>query len=124
MMDHAIIKSLVTMNEMINDRKYSDKACCLNETLVGNEFVQRATSNNGVTITIDDKVLIIYLVSHDYDLATIKKLIQPHGGDVDVIIVTSEKLLSYQLTDLESYNKNISAFQLKELQFNITKHCL
>lgn len=125
-MDTSIINSMKTILEMIKDRQYNVNIEAINETLITDSFIQKSKSKPGIMINVDNKVMIIYQILKDkVDMPSLKKFLDEYNEiDLDVILITQEKLLLKQLEDLKLYQKNISSFQLKELQINITKHFL
>lgn len=111
-----IIQSLKTIIEMLNDRKINtglnpDMA----NDLIGN--------NSNYFEFIIDKIKIIYYLTSKFKWADLKPNLENKDYE-QYILVVKEKLTQNNIKLINALQINIQIFDIKELQFNITKHIL
>lgn len=112
-----ITNSLRTLIEMLNDRKLNTGLSPADASnLVG-------TNLNFFKFDIEN-VRIIYYLPSKFKWADLKA-----SFDIDkkydlFIVVVKEKLTQNNIKLMNALGLPIQSFEIKELQFNITKHCL
>ena len=135
-MTDQIIKCLLTLEQMMFDRKYPswseqikniDKAEVKKTAMLKNvfHFDMKEESESHGNIHHQHKLRILFAMQPKFKLSDIKKMIEE---DFELtIIVLRDKVSTTNLKSIEEMKKNvgdIQVFHLKELQFNITHHYL
>lgn len=116
-----VMKSIETLRSMMLDR---------NATEIYQELMELSpekledTLASKHTFMVDARPSrILYALSSKFKLADVKKFIEDDDFTY-VMIVTKEKLSSINQRAISEIKKNVQVFELRELQFNITKHTL
>lgn len=117
-----VFQSLVTIKEMMFDRQCDKIANSLQNYALEN--VEQIVSHKNIfTIDLDDNSLrIVYALAPKFKFQDVKKHFDAEFECY--ILVSREKVTSTNVKSIEDYSKNIQIYELKELQFNITKHVL
>lgn len=110
----SIHKSVKTLSEMLFDRGYYEES----KYLMSSSFVNE---KNIFNIDINDSFRIIYNLNNRFKFADIKKYFD---DEFTFIVITLEKISSTNMKIINEIKKDIQVFEIKELQFNITKHHL
>jgi DNA-directed RNA polymerase subunit H (RpoH/RPB5) len=106
---------------MLADRKFALDG--LNTSLVY-EVIKSNSNKQGFEITIDTRLKIIYYLSNKFKWSELKKFFDEETAYDLYILVVVDKISQNNLKQINALNINIQIFDIKELQFNITKHIL
>lgn len=122
--------SYKTIMEMLADRQIlTDEEMNVLKGFSSNELVAFASTSRQIfNLDIGDKVRIIYYLNK-FKTVDFKPFVE--GGDFKLyIVVVAEKLTTNNMKTITEFEKNsevplvMQFFELRELQFNITKHVL
>lgn len=110
-------QSLKTIIEMLNDRKY--------QTGITPEGVFDLIGNNPnyFEFTID-RIKVVYYLPSKFKWVDLKKSFEDEEPYSLYILVVKEKLTQNNIKFINSMKLGIQIFEIKELQFNISKHKL
>lgn len=114
-MDVSISKCIKTISEMLTDRGFQDEA---NE-IFDCDFKKDKSIFN---IDINSTFRIVFNLNCRFKFADVKKYFDDDFKYY--ILVISEKISTTNYKTLVEIGKDIQTFEIKELQFNITKHHL
>lgn len=110
-------QALKTIIEMLNDRKIpTGLTPAGSETLIG--------SNPNYFEFIIDKIKIIFYLPSKFKWADLKPSFEDENPYDLYILVVKEKLTQTNIKLMNAMSLQIQIFDIKELQFNITKHKL
>jgi DNA-directed RNA polymerase subunit H (RpoH/RPB5) len=93
-----------------------------NKTLI-QQSVEQNASKMGFEVELPN-IKIIYYLSPKYKWSELKKYFQEVDQEALYILVVNDKVSQSNMKTLNELNLNMQIFDLKELQFNITKHVL
>jgi DNA-directed RNA polymerase subunit H (RpoH/RPB5) len=114
-----IVKSFITLKEMLDDRKYN--AEMLN-AISDVELDVMSKTNKIFSIQVNDNTKIVYYINSKFKINDLKKYFIDNEH---VILVFKEKINNLNIKNLrEQTNVTIEIFMMKELQYNISKHTL
>lgn len=118
----TMTKALTTLVEMLEYRKDFDNSkfvkSFINENL--NDFLSRKTIFH---VDHEDKLRLIFHTGTKFKGSDVKKLFE----DVDFklfILIIQEQATNINMKGIDELKLNIQVFDVRELQFNITKHYL
>lgn len=118
----VITNSIKTIIEMLNDRgiKMDIQTDAINDIISSN--------NNRITFeVILNKIKIIYYLNMKFKWSEMKKVFDNEDPDnkYDLyFLIIKDKISQSNMKLINALNLNIQIFDIKELQFNITKHIL
>lgn len=116
-----ITKSLRTILEMLDDRQI--ELPIINKD--GYENMIDATSNKPVFYIVIDKIKVMYYLPVKFRWSELKKSFDEDEGTYDLIIlIVKEKVSQNNLKLINDLGLNLQIFDIKELQFNISRHVL
>lgn len=120
-----VVKSLRVLAEMLHDRGIDGTDAI--GTFTDSEVASIMKTKQSFNIDIDNKVRVIYVLNPRPKWADVKKYFpSTDDGETEfesMILVTREKLNSGDMKKLIDLPK-LQAFEIKELQINISKHVL
>ena len=117
-----VAKCLQTIREMLEDRGVTNMDSLNNITPV--EIQGIINKKNTFCIDMDKDIRIIIDLSSKFKIAEVKKLIDPENMFGLYIIVAKEKINTQDIKKFNDFKVEYQLFDLKELQFNISKHYL
>lgn len=117
----SVSKSFNTITEMLGDRQFNLDG--LNTSLVY-ELIKNNANKQGFDITVDSRLKIIYYLSNKFKWSELKKYMDETNMYDLYILVVADKISQNNMKQINALNLNIQIFDIKELQFNITKHIL
>lgn len=119
---HIILKSFKTILEMLNDRKIDVNG--IDENLIAEQIKQNA-SKIGFEIKINN-INVIYYLSQKFKWTELRKIIDEDRMEPNFlhIFIVNDKISASNMKSLNALNINMQIFNIKELQFNITRHVL
>ena len=114
-----IVKSYVTLKEMLTDRGYNtDMLTAISDV----ELDAMAKANKIFSIQVNDNTKIVYYTNSKFKINDLKKFF---ADDEHIILVFKEKINNLNIKNLkEQTNVTIEIFMMKELQYNISRHIL
>lgn len=118
-----IVKSLGTIHEMLTDRGVDVS----NIDKVGLAVIVDANQNKPSLDIVMNNVKILYYLSNKFKWSELKKLFDDDENLSKyelVILVTKEKVSQNNLKLIHGLGLPLNIFEIKELQFNISKHVL
>lgn len=118
-----VFKSIETLKEMMRDRGASVLESRLNE--ISPTWIDETLASKN-TFLIDTPLAharIMFVLSSKFRLADVKKFLEDDEFEY-IMLITKEKISSINLRAIAEMRRNIQAYELRELQFNITKHML
>lgn len=115
-------RSLGTIFEMLMDRGISGVAQAI-EKYSSNEVSSILHSKQTFCIDIPEEIRIVFDIGSKVRINDIKKLIEEEEFKL-YIIVTREKLGANDQKKMNELKVEFQLFDMKELQFNISKHML
>ena len=117
---YIILNSFKTIVEMLKDRKIDH--IINTESIV--EQLKRNAGKIGFEVRIN-KINIVYYLSQKFKLTELRKVI---GDSMDqellYIFIVNDKISASNMKSMNALNINMQIFNIRELQFNITKHVL
>lgn len=122
-LDHDVLASLLTVAEMLSDR--GDSPELIEKCKHPDRFLDPAQSKQ--TFSLEARSAGLMLVcdtSPKFKVATIKKYLDAEDFDRFIVIAREKPSSNATKTMAEYADKAIQFFELRELVFNITKHCL
>lgn len=118
----AVVRSLQTLLEMLNDRKV-DLGGISPESAY--ELLHAFVSNNKTLFElVINKTKIIYCLSSKVKWSELKKFFEEENPLSLYICVFKEKLSQNNNKMLANLKLNLQVFDIKQLQFNISRHVL
>lgn len=114
-----IIKSFITLTEMLTDRGIKNVS---DHILFGEEEVA-AIINNKYVFNIDvneREVRIIYNINNKLKFNDIKKFFEDEF--TTYIVISKDKINANETKKFDELKVDYQTFELKDLQFNISKH--
>ncbi len=121
-MNNMIDKAMVTLAEMMDDRKNPDLALFV-RSYTPDKIKAIASFNQVFTLDMDQQLRIIFHIAYRFKIADIRKYFDNPIFDSYIVIVR-EKITTVNIKTINEINKDIQIFEMKELQFNITKHVM
>lgn len=118
----AILKSYSTVIEMFEERDRKPLAEDLRKIGVA-EIDQLLRNGSIFTIDIRNDVRIIYCLEPKVKTADLKKYIEDTEFQ-NYLIILRDKLSATNQKSIQEMNKPVEMFELRELQYNISKHIL
>ena len=117
-----ILNSLKTIIELLHDRKLNMSNISVEQFY---PFIDANLTRTLFSLKINKVRIIYYLPSKIKKKDLLQKLTEDsEEGDTDLtILVLKEKLSQNNMKELANFN-NIQLYDIKELQYNITKHVL
>ena len=123
-----VVQSFNTITEMLIDRNIlSESELTILKSLKQEEL--RIFANRGIfNIDIGGKVRVIYYLSK-FKIGDYRPFIENSNFD-QYIVILSEKLTTNNIKSIQEFEKKlenpviVQFFELREVLFNITKHCL
>jgi DNA-directed RNA polymerase I, II, and III subunit RPABC1 len=123
-----IHNSFKTLLEMFNDRKID--VLDINETILQETLISNA-SKIGFSIelsasTTASTIKIIYYLASKFKWSELKKFFEDLSDQDNTlyILIVADKISQNNMKSIYALNLNLQIFNIKELQFNITKHVL
>jgi DNA-directed RNA polymerase I, II, and III subunit RPABC1 len=118
-----VMKSLTTIFDMLRDRRVDgvDEAA---ERYSVNEISSILSSRQTFNLDIKDKVRIIFDVGSKMKSADVKKIVELDTDFALFLIVSREKAGANELKKLKELKVEFQVFDMRELQYNISKHML
>lgn len=118
---HQVYKSLITICEMMTDRGLEDISTELQKITL-QDIISMMSQRNVLTIDIGTRFRLVYALAGKFKIVDVKKLLEE---DFEMImLVTKEKMSSTNAKTIDDMKKEIQVFDIRELQFNISKHKL
>lgn len=117
----VVSKSFNTIIEMLTDRHINVDG--LNTSVV-HEIIKNNSNKQGFDIITDNKLKIVYYLSNKFKWSELKKYLDDTEAYELYILVVADKVSQNNMKQIMALNLNIQIFDIKELQFNITKHML
>ena len=116
-----ISKSLNTIIELLKDRGYK-----LEITIDSLTDLINQNANTTIFQVILEKIKVIYYLANKFKWSEIKKTLETEQENPYelYIFVVKDKISQNYVKSINELNLNIQTFDIKELQFNITKHTL
>ena len=116
----AIVKSFNTILEMLKDRNVN--VTSINSTAIENVLVTSSLSNIAFKVQVEHIVLLYYL-SCKFRWLDMKKIVEESmDPKLLYIFIVNDKISLNNMKSINSLGLNYQIFNIKELQFNITKH--
>jgi DNA-directed RNA polymerase subunit H (RpoH/RPB5) len=123
-LDADLVASLRTVAEMLRDRATPGVGDLIDRCEHPGAFLD---SNSKLTFAFEApeaSLMVVCDTSSKFKVATIKKFLDAEGYS-KFIVVAREKPSSNAVKTMSEYSdKSIQFFEMKELVFNVTKHCL
>lgn len=119
----AVTNSLKTIMEMLHDRKIELSANAADILTSG----YSTRFNKMIFEIIIDDIKLIYYLSPKYKWSELKKNFEDTEENNKYslhILITKDKISANNMKSINELKINIQIFDIKELQFNITKHVL
>lgn len=116
----AVYKSFTTIIEMLEDRKFNTGG--LSKDASQELLEPFVTSNKHLFEVIVNDAKIIYCLSSKVKWTELKKLFEDEPSFSLYILVIKEKMTQNNTKMLASMKLNLQVFDIKHLQFNISKH--
>jgi len=118
----AIVKSFNTVLEMLKDRKVD--VSNINQTIVTESLVKSSLSSVSFKIQIEN-INIVYYLATKFRWPDMKKIVE-EGLDPSLMymFIVNDKISLNNMKSINALAINYQIFNIKELQFNITKHIL
>jgi DNA-directed RNA polymerase I, II, and III subunit RPABC1 len=119
--NQLLYNSVGTILEMLYDRGYDMSG--INKDDIYTSLTNK--NNHTISIITGEKVIdVIYYLPFKFKLAEARAVININPKADLTIIVLNDKLSANNTKSVLELGKNINIFEIKELQFNITKHIL
>jgi DNA-directed RNA polymerase subunit H (RpoH/RPB5) len=116
----AVYKSFTTIIEMLEDRKFNTGGLSKDAS---HELLEPfVTSNKNMFDVIVNDAKIIYCLSSKVKWSELKKLFEDDTPYSLYILVVKEKMTQNNTKMLASMKLNLQTFDIRHLQFNISKH--
>lgn len=116
-----LYNSVGTILEMLNDRGYDMSGINKDDIYTG----LTNKNNHTISMVIGDEVIeVIYYLPSKFKLAEARTVININPKAKLTIIVLNDKLSANNTKSVLELGQNINIFEIRELQFNITKHIL
>jgi DNA-directed RNA polymerase subunit H (RpoH/RPB5) len=116
-----VFKSIETLKEMMHDRGASELKNRLNE--ISPSWIDETLASKNTFFIETSRARIMFVLSSKFRLADVKKFLEDDDFDY-VMLITKDKISSINLRAIAEMKRNIQAYELRELQFNITRHML
>lgn len=116
----AVYKSFTTVIEMLEDRKFNTGG--LSKDASRELLEPFVTSNKTFFEVIVNDAKIIYCLSSKVKWSELKKLFEDEPSYSLYILVVKEKMTQNNTKMLASMKLNLQTFDIRHLQFNISKH--
>lgn len=113
-----IYKSFETILEMLNDRKID--VAHINKTILEKTLLENS-NKTGFEIEIDN-IKIIYYLSMKFKWSELKKFFETPNENALYLLVINDKISQNNMKSINALSLQMQIFNIKELQFNITKH--
>jgi DNA-directed RNA polymerases I, II, and III subunit RPABC1 len=117
-----IARSLKTIIEMLQDRKIH-----IENSTATLEHILDSNQNRNVFDVIFDDIRVVYYLTPKIKYADLAKALEGEGNNGDyrlILLVVAEKLSTSNLKSIAGLGLPIQIWNIKELQYNITKHVL
>ena len=120
-MNIFVSKGLTTLGEMMVDRSDTDYANFINGYSIAD--IKSIVSHKQVfALDYNNRLRIIFHIASRFKIADIKKMFDDPFEIY--IVVVRQKMTTTNLKTINEIKKDIQVFELKELQFNISRHML
>lgn len=116
----AVYKSFTTVIEMLEDRKFNTGG--LSKDASRELLEPFVTSNKTFFEVIVNDAKIIYCLSSKVKWSELKKLFEDEPSYSLYILVVKEKMTQNNTKMLASMKLNLQTFDIRHLQYNISKH--
>lgn len=116
----AVYKSFTTVIEMLEDRKFNTGG--LSKDASRELLEPFVTSNKTLFEVIVNDAKIIYCLSSKVKWSELKKLFEDEPSYSLYILVVKEKMTQNNTKMLASMKLNLQTFDIRHLQFNISRH--
>jgi DNA-directed RNA polymerase I, II, and III subunit RPABC1 len=120
-----IRKSFIVLKEMLTDQKVNIDNLL---TISDNELDSLYNQNDNIFhIDVNANMKVIYYMNTKFKIQELRKFLQPFGNEqiTDIVLIFKEKINNFNSKNIEEFkNINLQIFLMKELLFNISKHCL
>ena len=116
----AVYKSFTTVIEMLEDRKFDTGG--LSKDAAQELLEPFVSSNKTLFEVVVNDAKIIYSLSSKVKWSELKKLFEDEEPYSLYLFVTKEKMTQNNAKMLASMKLNLQVFDIKQLQFNISKH--
>lgn len=119
----AIFNSFKTIKEMFEARNKHDivqKLLCISD----NELDELSKAKNIFTLDVPTKLRIVYYLDFKMRVNDLKGVMLSENPFENYIVVLKDKTTSSNMSNIHSLDANVQVFELRELQFNISKHVL
>jgi DNA-directed RNA polymerase subunit H (RpoH/RPB5) len=115
-----IFKSFSTIIEMLSDRKIDTSG--INKTII-NDIIINNSNKIGFEINLEN-IKIIYYLSTKFKWSELKKFFEEKDDNSLYILIINDKISQNNMKIIIALGLTMQIFNIKELQFNITKHVL
>lgn len=117
-----LFKSFNTIIEMLNDRHID--VSNINSTILQDSLVNY--SKIGLELFLENNsIKIIYYLSSKFKWSELKKFFEDLKPETNLyLLIVADKISANNIKIINALNLNMQIFNIKELQFNITKHIL
>lgn len=121
-----IIQSLKTILEMLKDRKI-DVSSAVSAAADGFRDIVNANSNRNIFEVVFDDIKILYFLLPKFRFAELVKAVDgdsEKGYKLLLLVVAEKKISDSDKVKISGLGLPIQIWNIKELQYNITKHVL
>jgi DNA-directed RNA polymerase I, II, and III subunit RPABC1 len=117
-----LFKSFNTIIEMLHDRHID--VSNINTTILQDSLVNY--SKIGLELFLENNsIKIIYYLSSKFKWSELKKFFEDLKPETNLyLLIVADKISANNIKIINALNLNMQIFNIKELQFNITKHIL
>lgn len=120
----SVLNSFKTIIEMFQARERPDVAEQL-QHIGESELDGLLRSKNVFSLTVPDKLRIVYYLEPKLKVPDLRAVINDDEVEyANTIIVLREKTTSANINSIHDMVENVQVFEIRELQFNISKHKL
>lgn len=125
-MSHEVRKSLGTLREMLQDRKVDASSL---DALSGDDLVALSGARNVFHVDLPScGYRIIWDMHPKFKLADVRKLLEEDAASLGpspvYVVIAREKPTHAALKGVADIGKDVQFFELRELQYNISRHVL
>jgi len=120
----AVLNSFKTIIEMFQAREKPDIVEHL-QHVSESELDELLRTKNVFSLSVPEKLRIVYYLEPKLKVPDLRSVINDDGGEyANTIIILRDKTTSANINSIHDMVNNVQVFEIRELQFNISKHKL